>query len=136
MTVHEHTSQFGWEGDGGLGDRLIAQIIAGAKTATCAPKASYSAGEWEALQGTVGHLVTVTDRLGTPQCNIRMLAVFETTFGHPDPRLVSGEGHGDDDESFKVANAKAWGGLEADGQPLSDGSVLVAEIFELVEVAS
>lgn len=27
--------QFGWEGDGGIGEMLIAQTIAGTKTATC-----------------------------------------------------------------------------------------------------
>lgn len=40
--IHTHRSEFGWEGDAGIGERLIEQIIAGTKTATASPKALYT----------------------------------------------------------------------------------------------
>lgn len=135
MVIHDDKSVFGWEGDEGLGERLIQRIIDGTKTATCAPKSTYERDELEALHATVGKIVTVTNHHGTPKCNIRMIDVFETTFGSPDQRLVNGEGNGRDVEQFKREHIAAWDGMETDDKPLTDDTVLVVELFELVEVA-
>ena len=133
MMIHNDQYSYGWEGDNGLGERLIQQIIDGKKTATAGPKVSYTPEELEGIYGLVGKVCTVTDRFGTPRCNVRHLAVFETTFGNPDPRLVQGEGDGEDVEKFQTDHTKAWEGMAAEGIPLTDDTILVVELFELVE---
>ena len=100
LVVYEDQSQFGWDGDDGIGEMLIQQIIAGIKTATCTPKVSFEPNELRTTYASVGKMLTVIDKRGTPRCNIRMLNVCETTFGNPDPRLVVGEGDGDDVDKF------------------------------------
>ena len=134
MKIYEDAYCYGWDGDNGVGERLISQMIKGLKTATCAPKVSYTSEELAATYALVGKICTVTDRQGNPQCNVRHLDVYETTFGHPDPKLVKGEGDGDNVAKFQADHIKAWGGMAADGIPLSDDTILVVEIFELVEV--
>ena len=59
MRVYERTLEFGWEGDNGLGARLIRQIIAGTKTATCSPLFSYTEEELATAYASKGELVTV-----------------------------------------------------------------------------
>jgi len=134
MVIYEDKMQFGWEGDGGIGDELIQQIIDGKKTATCAPKSSYSPAELQETYDLIGKVCTVIDKQGTPRCNVRHLEVFETTFGNPDPRLVKGEGDEDDTEKFKNDHVTAWDGMESEGVLLTDETVLIVEMFELVEV--
>lgn len=95
------TTQFGWEGDNGVGERLILQIMAGTKTATACPKAFYSESELTEIYQSVGKIVTVLDKNDQPRCKIRQLEVFETNFGAPDPKLVWGEGHGKNPEAFQ-----------------------------------
>ncbi len=135
MTGHDRTSQFGWPGDNGVGAQLIGEIIAGIKTATCAPKEQYGEGELAALQAGVGQLMTVIDKDGNPHCPIRLRAVYETTFGQPNPRLVRGEGDGEDVDRFKRDHRAAWGDEVAPGRSLTDDTVLIVEEFDLVEVA-
>ncbi len=63
-----------------------------------------------------------------------MIDVFETTFGHPDPHLVRGEGDGDDVEKFKHDHIRVWADeMAAAGHPLTDETVLIVEEFELVK---
>jgi uncharacterized protein YhfF len=131
MRIYEPVSQFGWEGDGGLGAALIAKILRGEKTATCCPRALYREDELAAVRATAGRLVTVVDKDGHPRCNIRIIEVFETPFGAPDPRLVAGEGFADD-AAFQAAHAHAWDDLLAQqGLLLSADTVLVVELFAL-----
>ena len=133
MRVHAETSQFGWPEDGGLGLRLIAQIKAGKKTATCCPVGVCTPEEIARTRAQVGQLVTVVDRFDMPHCNIRMLDVFETTWGAPDPRLVRGEVHATADE-FRAAHAHVWDDiLAAHGLTLTDDLPLLVELFELVD---
>lgn len=133
MVIHEDKYHYGWDGDNGIGERLIQQIIAGTKTATCAPKVSYTSEELEGIYALIGKVCTVTDKFGSPRCNVRHLEVFATTFGNPDPRLVKGEGDGDDVEKFKRDHIKAWDGMATEGMPLADETMLIVELFELVE---
>lgn len=136
MLVYERTSEFGWEGDNDLGMRLIQQIIEGKKTATCAPLLSYTEEELADVIASKGELVTVIDKEKRPWCNIRIVDVFQTSFGNPDLRLVRGEGDGEDIEKFRRDHQRAWKSwLEAKGYLLTDETRLIAEVFELMEVA-
>jgi uncharacterized protein YhfF len=133
--VTDYRLEFGWEGDGGLGERLIREVIEGEKTATCAPRSDYTEEELAEVVSSLGQVVDVVDENDNPRCRVRMLAVYETTFGLPAPGVVRGEGFGDDAEAFRQDHRAAWAEeMEEEGNPLSDGTVLVVEEFELVEV--
>ena len=82
-----------------------------------------------------GWFETVVDKENKPRCNIRVTNVYETTFGQPDPRLVRGEGDGEDTEKFKRDHEKYFSVLlkEKGLPPLTDDSVLIVWEFELVE---
>lgn len=132
MRVYERKSQFGWENDDGLGEQLIQQILRGEKTATAGPKVLHSVAELQELYDSVGQYVTVVDKHDVPRCNIKILQVFETRFGSPDPRLVEGEGYGADADAFCEAHRQAWADLVAQGRlRLEDATVLIVELFEL-----
>ncbi len=133
MHVYEVKSYFGWEGDEGLGERLIQQILAGAKTATCSFKIEYTPEELDALLATRGEMATVMDKDGNPRCNIRVKDVFETTFGNPDRHLIGGEGYGEDVARFQADHAEVWRKTLGD-VPLTADTPLMVELFELVEV--
>lgn len=136
MKIYERKSEFGWEGDEGLGMRLIQQIIEGKKTATCSPLFSYTEEELAVLYSSKGEMLTVIDKEKRPWCNIRMVAVFQTVFGNPDPRLVRGEGNGEDAAQFQQDHHECWDSwLATEGRSLTDETLLVVELFELVEVA-
>ncbi|HVF42389.1 MAG TPA: ASCH domain-containing protein [Pyrinomonadaceae bacterium] len=136
MRIHERKMKFGGEGDGGLGDGLVRQILDGAKTATCELKAFCTEREVADLDAEPGWFETVLDAAGRPRCNVRVRAVYETTFGSPDARLVRGEGCEDVDE-FKRGHGRWFNALlkEKGLPPLTDDSVLVVWEFELVETA-
>lgn len=136
MLIYEHKLEFGWEGDNDLGVRMIQHIIEGEKTATCAPLFGYTEKELAAVFASKGEMVTVIDKEQRSQCNVRMVDVFQTPFGNPDPRLVSGEGNGEDAEEFKQDHQRDWESwLAEEGYSLTDEAMLVAEVFELIEVA-
>lgn len=127
------TAGFGWNGDGGLGDRLIEQIIAGTKTATCGFRAAYTSEELEDAYRGVGETCAVLDSSGVRRCTIRVTEVFECLFGEPDPRLVSGEGDGDDVAKFQADHRIAWA-ADMGEAPLTRDALLVVELFELVSI--
>jgi uncharacterized protein YhfF len=136
MLVYERKLEFGWEGDNDLGMRLIQQILEGKKTATCAPLFSYTKEELAAVFASLGEMVTVIDKDKRPRCNIRMSDVFQTSFGSPDLRLVRGEGNGEDAEQFRQDHHRDWESwLAAEGHSLTAETVLIAEVFELIEIA-
>ena len=133
MEIPERRTEFGWPGDGGIGERLVQQIIDGQKWATCGFKAAYTADELAEVRGSVGELQAAGACGSPPRCVIRVTEVFETTFGDPDPRLVAGEGDGDDVSRFQSDHRLAWHAEMPDAE-LTDGAVLVVELFELVAV--
>lgn len=136
MRIYERQLEFGWEGDNGLGMRLIQQVIEGKKTATCAPLFGYTEEELVAIFASKGQMVTVIDKEKKPWCNVRMVDVFQTPFGNPDPRLVRGEGNGENAEEFRQDHLRDWQSwLEEEGYSLTDETMLVVEEFELVEIA-
>ncbi|CAN2252658.1 ASCH domain-containing protein [Bacillus vallismortis] len=133
MKIYELKSTFGWEGDDGLGEQLIQQILTGEKTATCAPKSLYSKDELSEVYQTAGQLVTVYDKDGNPRCNIKVTDIFETTFGAPDMRLVKGEGNEERIEEFQKDHLMAWAELIQNGElELNEDTVLITELFKLV----
>ena len=135
MRIHDAKDSYGWDGDGGLGERLIRKIIEGTKTATCCPKFSMTETELAASYANVGRIVTITNKEGAPRCNVRILECFETTFGDPAPRLLGGEGSTRD--QFQEDHRRAWGEwLAGLGRELTDDLVLFAERFALVDVAA
>ena len=134
MEVQPATDSYGWDGDDGLGERLIRQIIDGQKTATCSPKFAMTDEELAESCANVGKLVTITNKDGVPRCNVRVLECFETTFGDPAPRLLEGEGSSRDE--FRESHQRAWADwLAGLGKELTGDMVLFAERFELVDVA-
>lgn len=136
METDEYLLELGWQGDGGLGVRLIQQVLDGSKTATCGPKSEFTEKELAATMASKGKIVPEVDPEGRAWCHVRMIDVFETTFGHPDLRLVRGEGDGDDVEKFKLDHVGVWTDeMAAVGHPLTDETVLIVEEFELVEGA-
>jgi uncharacterized protein YhfF len=137
MRIHERKMRFGGEGDGGLGDELVRQILEGTKTATCDLKSFCTEQEVADLDAEPGWMETVVDGAGRPRCNVRVTAVYETTFGSPDMRLVRGEGDGEDVEKFKREHGRWFDALLKDKAlpPLADDSVLIVWEFELIETA-
>lgn len=130
----DYRLEFGWPGDEGLGERLIQEVIDGKKTATCAPRVDYTEEDLAEVVASVGETVDVVDADGEVQCKVKMVAVYETTFGLPAPGLVRGEGYGDDADAFRRAHSEAWAEeMEEDGDPLTDDTILVVEEFELAE---
>lgn len=123
---------FGWEDDNDLGEQLIQQIIRGEKTATCAPKMTYSEQELKEVYEAAKQVVKVYDKYDQPRCRVRMVDVFETTFGDPDLRLVRGEGNGEDVRQFQQDHREAWAGLVESGFALDQNTLLIVELFELV----
>jgi len=136
MRIHERKMRFGSEDDDGLGDRLVQQILDRTKTATCELKAFCTEQEVADLEAEPGWFETVLDSAGRPRCNVRVTAVYETTFGNPDPRLVRGEGCEAASE-FKRGHGRWFNALlEKKGlPPLTDDSILVVWQFELIETA-
>jgi uncharacterized protein YhfF len=121
--------EFGWEDDGGLGELLIAETLAGTKTATCGFKVAYTDTELAQIRANVGKVIRVVDHEGVERARIRILDVFETTFGDPDPRLIAGEG-AESVQAFQRDHAAAWEAT-VPGETLTGDAVLVVELFEL-----
>lgn len=122
--------EFGWDDDNGIGEMLINQIINREKTATCALLEEYTEEELAKVYDAVGKVVTVYDKQNQERCKVRLLEVFETTFGNPDLRLVRGEGDGENIEKFQKDHLNAWKDVEI---KVTDDTVLVVELFELLE---
>ena len=136
MQSDKYQLELGWKGDGGLGVRLIQQVLGRRKTATCSPKGSVTEQELAATMASKGKIVAVVDPEGRTWCQVRMIDVFETLFGDPDPRLVRGEGDGEDVEKFKRDHIDVWADeMASAGYPLTDETVLIVEEFELVEAS-
>src|SRR5688572_24924644 len=124
MQIHDRKMKFGGPADPGLGERLIRQILDGTKTATCDLKSLCTQQEIADLDTQPGWLETVIDDQERPRCNVRVTAVYETPFGNPDPRLVRGEGDGEDMEKFKREHRRWFSGVLKDRglPPLADDS--------------
>ena len=56
MQTDEYQLELGWQGDEGLGVRLIQQVLEGRKTATCGPKSEFTEQELAATMASKGKI--------------------------------------------------------------------------------
>lgn len=144
MGAHEEselpaTLSFGYDGDRGLGDRLLAAVLRGEKTATSSLAVEYLSGE---PLPRVGQRLTLVDHHGQPHGIVETVRV----------RILPLNLVGDDvahDEGEGFANAAQWrrdheafwaevaGLVRAEaGDPdwqLRDGEPIVVHWFRLVQ---
>ena len=73
--------RIGWFGDEGLGDRLIAAILAGRKTATASPS-------YDPEEGKPGDLMSLVDKSGKRHGTLRVTHVELRRFGDFDEPLA------------------------------------------------
>lgn len=136
MEVQDNGVQFGWEGDEGWGDLLLERLLAGSLTVLFEPVALLDVAEAEALRSSLGEVVTVFDADGEPRCNVRVVGVFETTWGDPDPRLVAGDGYGPDVDGWRRANHTGLEqALDETGERLTATTGLLVQQVEVVDEA-
>lgn len=132
VKIYERSSQFGWAGDNGWGEKMIQLVLGRSKTATAGPKALYTPEQLQDILSMQGQKVTVLDKDQRPRCAILVKDVFETTFGAPDPRLLEGCGFKGRIESFKTAHFALWSEfLFKNGIALDNNTILIAQLFEL-----
>ncbi len=74
--------RFGWYGDDGLGEKLIANILAGRKTATAAPS-------YDPEDGKVGEVLPLADKGGKVYGVVRITSVEYRPFGEFDEALAA-----------------------------------------------
>lgn len=101
MELHEDLVQLGFAEDDGLGELLVERLLAGTLRVLWEPVDLLDDEDVAAMRDAVGSELTVVDSDGEPACNVRVLEVFETTWGDPDPRLVAGEGYGEDVDAWR-----------------------------------
>lgn len=92
------TLGFGYPGDGGLGDRLVAAVLRGEKTATSSLAVEYLSGE---PLPRVGERLTLVDASGTACGTVETTAVTITPLDLVDDGVAHDEGEG-------FADAAAW----------------------------
>lgn len=113
-------------------ERLVEQIIAGIKTATCTPRCWYDASPDEIIE--VGELVEVYSKKGAHMCTIQIVDKYELPFGQIDERTVKGENNTSYEE-FRRDHIFSWEeDLKKDGYELNDNTMIVVEHFRLVPV--
>ena len=136
MEISEDVVQLGFEGDDGLGDLLLERLKAGSLSVLWEPVDLLDDEEVAVMEAATGTILTVVDGDGEPAVNVRVLDVFATTWGEPDPRLVLGEGYeGDVDAWGRFAGPTLAAGLDEDGAELIDDTELLVQQVEVVEVA-
>ena len=94
----ERTTSFGYDGDGGLGDRLLAAVLRGEKTATSSLVVEYLSGE---PLPRVGHRPKLIDHAGNSHGTIETVRV----------RIIPLDEVGDDvasDEGEDFVDADEW----------------------------
>lgn len=136
MDVHEDLVQLGFADDDGLGELLVERLLAGTLTVLWEPLVLLDVEEADAMWNGVDGLLTVVDSDGEPACNVRVADVFETTWGDPAPRLVAGEGYGQDVAAWRRFVGPALAdGLAEEGHALHDDTLLLVQSVEVVDTA-
>ena len=137
-TAREPFLEFGHATDGGLGARLIEQVVAGEKTATIS-----LAREWELEGGTprIGQHLPVMDHHGRRHCMVEVVRIAVMPFGdvdtgsiaEHDPSAASPEEWRERQRAFYDSAREQLGALL--GEPdwrLTDAEPLVVLRFKLV----
>lgn len=115
-------------------EHLVAEIVAGMKTATSEPKAWAEDPDNDEVLAEVGERVAVLSKRGRHLCTIEITESYEVPFGQVEDKLIAGEACRDL-AHFREAHRKAWGkDLKKEGRPLTDETILIAQHFRLVSV--
>jgi uncharacterized protein YhfF len=131
---------FGYSGDGGLGDRLLASVLRGEKTAT-----SSLARQYRGRLPKAGDRVDLIDAGGLRHGSIELTESFVVPFDEVDLRVALAEGEEFASvEDWRRAHRAFWEGLEEElrsefGEPdwqLTGEELVVVTFFRLVEVES
>jgi uncharacterized protein YhfF len=131
--------EFGYEGDGGKGERSIAQIIAGTKTVSVS-----LAREWELEGGPprIGQRIPITDHHANRRAVVEVTRVAVVPFGQIDGAVVNAESAGSASlEEWMTSHRAFYAGCRDEiavllGEPgwrLTDAEPMVITSFRLAE---
>ena len=129
--------EFGYEGDGGQGERSIAQIVDGTKTVSVS-----LAREWDLEGGPpkIGQRIPITDHHGTRRAMVEVTRVAVLPFGQIDGAVVSAESAGSASlEEWMASHRAFYAGCRDEvalllGEPgwrLTDAEPMVVTSFRL-----
>lgn len=131
---------FGFDGDGGLGDRLIAAVLRGEKTATSSTAVEYLGGEDPLPR--VGERLALTDHAGGVHGVVETTRVTIVPMDEVGDDVARDEGEGfTDAAAWRAAHAAFWHEITEEiradcGDPtwvLRASEPVVVEWFRLVE---
>lgn len=133
------TLEFGYDGDGGLGDRLIQAVLRGDKTATSSLAIEYLSGE---PLPRVGERLTLVDHGGRAYGTVETTAttIIPLHLIGDDVAFAEGEGYADAD-AYRRGHVQFWDEVahlvrEESGDPgwrLRESEPVVVHRFRLVE---
>ena len=136
MELSEDLVQLGFAEDNGLGELLVERLLAGSLRVLWEPVDLLDEADAEAMRDGVGSVLTVVDSDGEPACNVRVLDTFTTTWGDPDPRLVAGEGYGEDVAAWRrFAEPALAAGLAEEDIDLDADTELLVQQVEVIAAA-
>jgi signal transduction histidine kinase/uncharacterized protein YhfF len=132
--------EFGYEGDGGQGERSIGQIVDGTKTVSVS-----LAREWELEGGPprIGQRIPITDHEGNRRAMVEVTRVAVLPFGQIDAAVVSAESAGSASvEEWMAGHRAFYAGCREEvalllGDPawrLTDDEPMVVTSFRLAQV--
>ena len=132
--------EFGYEGDGGQGERSIGQIVDGTKTVSVS-----LAREWELEGGPprIGQRIPITDHEGNRRAMVEVTRVAVLPFGQIDAAVVSAESAGSASvEEWMAGHRAFYAGCREEvalllGDPawrLTDAEPMVVTSFRLAQV--
>jgi signal transduction histidine kinase/uncharacterized protein YhfF len=133
--------EFGYDGDGGQGERSIAQIADGTKTVSVS-----LAREWDLEGGPprIGQRIPITDHHGTRRAVVEVTRVAVLPFGQIDGAVVSAESAGSASlEEWMASHRAFYAGCRDEvalllGEPgwrLTDAEPMVVTSFRLAELS-
>lgn len=142
MDAMTRTLEFGYEGDDGLGDRLIAAVLRGEKTATSSLAVEYLSGE---PLPRVGERLSLVDHAGTVHGVVETTAttIIPLHLIGDDVAFDEGEGYADSD-AYRRGHIRFWKAVahltrEESGDPqwqLRESEPVVVHRFRLVQAAA
>jgi uncharacterized protein YhfF len=132
--------EFGYEGDGGRGERSIGQIADGTKTVSVS-----LAREWDLDGGPpkIGQRIPITDHHGNRRAVVEVTRVAVLPFGQIDAAVVSAESAGSESlEDWLASHRAFYAGCRDEvalllGEPgwrLTDAEPMVVTSFRLAEL--
>jgi signal transduction histidine kinase/uncharacterized protein YhfF len=140
-STREQVLEFGHEQDGGLGERLIAQILAGRKRASVSLAREF---ELEGGPPRLGHDIPVVDHTGQLHAMVSVERVAVLPFGEIGPDVVTAEGAGEKSiDEWREGQRAFYAGCRDEiaivlGEPgwhLTDEEPMVVTWFRLTESA-